>query len=121
MPSEMLHLLTILVIAGCALSAPSATPSPSNARIEVDRQPDRYELVGVYSGTVTDGLTYRLEVTREGQSGRSRSSQGGVVQSDTLSTSTVNVSDGDHITARLTILDGDRVVAEDLLDEVVGA
>jgi len=115
----MLHLLTVLALAGCALSAPSAI-SNGDARIEVDRQPDRYELVGTYSGTVVDGLTYRLEVTREGQSGRSRSSQGGDVHSRTLSTSTVNVSVGDHIVARLTVLDGDRVVGEDLLDEVVG-
>ncbi|MEO0558984.1 MAG: curli-like amyloid fiber formation chaperone CsgH [Bacteroidota bacterium] len=118
----MLHLLTLLLLAGCALNATPPEPvSPSSARIEVDRQPDRYELTGVYTGPVTEDLTYRLEVTREGQSGRSRSSQGGAVLSDTLSTSTVNVSDGDRVTARLTILDRERVIAEDRLDEVVDA
>ncbi len=50
-------LVAILALAGCALSAPSATP-PSDARIEVDRQPGHYELVGTYSGPVVDGLTY---------------------------------------------------------------
>ena len=113
-------LVAILALAGCALSAPSATP-PSDARIEVDRQPGHYELVGTYSGPVVDGLTYRLVVTREGRSGRSQSSQGGLVQGDTLSMSSVNVSSGDHITARLTILDDNREIAEDVLDEVVGA
>lgn len=117
----MFHLLAVLALAGCALSAPSAPPPQSDARIEVDRQPDRYELTGVYDGPVTDGLTYRLEVTREGQSGRSRSAQSGEVRGDTLSTSSVNVSAGDRITAQLTVLEGDRVIADDLLDEVVEA
>ena len=116
----MLHLLALLALTGCAIGA-STAPAPGAAHIEVDRQPDRYELAGLYTGPVTDGLTYKLEVTRDGARGRSRSSQGGAVRGDTLSTSTVNVSDGDHIVAHLTVRDGERIVAEDRLDEVVGS
>ena len=110
--------LSVLALVGCALSAPAAPLA--EARIDVDRQPDRYELVGMYSGPTVDGLTYRLEVTREGRSGRSRSAQSGEVRGDTLSKSSVNVSTGDRIRALLTVHDGARVVAEDRLDEVVG-
>lgn len=116
--SIVLHVLSLLALAGCALSAPAA--SSVEARIEVDRQPDRYELVGIYTGPRRDGLQYRLEVTRESPSGRSRSAQSGEVRGDTLSQSSVNVSAGDHVTAHLTILEGSHVIAEALLDEVVG-
>ena len=112
-------LLALVALTGCALGA-AAPPPGDAARIDVTRHADRYDLVGVYTGPVSDGLAYSLEVMREGSGGRSRSSQGGAVRGDTLSSSSVNVAPGDRVEATLVVRDGDEVVAEARIDEVVG-
>lgn len=116
-----LHALGLLALTGCVGLASTAGPAPTDgeARIEIDRQPDRYRISALYDGPARDGLTYRLEVEREGQGGRSRSSQGGAVHGDTLATSAVNVAPGDRLLVRLTINDGETVVAADSVDETV--
>src|SRR5690606_11513934 len=120
-PMTVLHVTAALALASCVgLAAQSRTDAPDGgARIEVDRQPDRYHVTALYDGPVSEGLTYRLEVLREGASGRSRSSQGGAVRDDTLSTLTVNTAPGDRVTARLTVHDGAAVTAEAEVDETV--
>ena len=118
----VLHALAALALAGCVglAATPPADAPDGEARIRVDRPPGRYEFTAVYDGPHRDGLTYELAVVREGAAGRSRSSQGGAVRSDALSTSVVNVAPGDRVTARLTVNDGERIVAEDDVTEIVG-
>jgi hypothetical protein len=110
-----------LLLAGCIglAASPSGGTPDAEARIDVDRQDGQYHFTALYTGPLTDGLTYQLEVVREGASGRSRSSQGGAVRGDTLSTSVVNVTPGDRVTARLTLREGQTVTAEDVVDETV--
>lgn len=118
----LVHALVALALAGCVglAAQPPADAPDGEAQIRVDRPPGRYEITAVYDGPPRDGLTYELEVVREGAAGRSRSAQGGAVRGDTLSTSVVSVAPGDRVTARLTVREGASVKAEAVLDETVG-
>lgn len=96
-----------VVLGGLALGAGLVPPiSGPTARIVVTRGPS-YEVSAVAEGDIGTSGTYTLVVTREGQSGRSRSQQGGAFDLmspiDTLSTSRVGVSSGDTIEIALTV------------------
>lgn len=72
----------------------------------------------VNDGTIKSELQYKLKVERDGKSGKTSSSQGGKFDAKAdekvlLSTSGVNISEGDEYTFTLTILDSDgNIIAE---------
>jgi hypothetical protein len=116
--TPLLYVLGALGMAGCVGLAAAPASGPQ-ARVLVDRQPGRYHYTALYEGDVRDGLAYQFEVVREGASGRSKSSQGGAVQGDTLSSSAVSVNPGDRVTVRLTVTDAGQIVAHYAAEEVV--
>lgn len=68
--------------------------------------------------TIKSELQYKLKVERDGKGGKTSSSQGGKFDAKAdekvlLSTSGVNISEGDEYTFTLTILDSDgNIIAE---------
>lgn len=72
----------------------------------------------VNDGTKKSELIYKLKVERDGKSGKTSSNQGGKFDAKAdekvlLSTSGVNISEGDEYTFTLTILDSDgNIIAE---------
>ncbi|WP_103027967.1 curli-like amyloid fiber formation chaperone CsgH [Salinibacter altiplanensis] len=103
--------LLLLGSAGTASSSSSPDASDSTrARIDTQRVGDRLRVRGLFvnMGGPTGPLTYELSVRREGMAGTTRSSQSGSFrtapgQTDTLSTTQVNVQSGDRIDLRLVV------------------
>lgn len=108
----------VALVIALVVTLAQAEPAPA-ARIAVERDGDRFRFTALYSPPPAPGLTYRFDVEKAGPAGRSSSTQGGAVVDDTLSTSVVNASPGDRLSARLTVHDGDRVVAEDAVEHTV--
>lgn len=96
---------------------------PGRARILVGEEVDQWTLHAVFENMDLPAgiLNYRLEIRKSGASGTSSTSQSGKVETapgraDTLAVSRLNVSRGDHLHARLVVLQGDRIIGEDALD-----
>ncbi len=107
-----------MVIIAFGLAAGSVPPDSIAAEIGVERSDTGVTLTARYHGTADDELEYRLVVRKSGPAGTSDSSQSGrFVPSGegghTLSTSRVNLSDGDHLAATLVLTRRGDVVARD--------
>lgn len=113
--------IAALVAAGCLAGVP-ADPS-GQARIGLDRG-EVYVVQALFDGASDDALHYRLDVVREGRSGRSSSSQGGAFrsvagQTDTLSSVRVSAAPGDTFRATLVVTRGETTVSETSVEETV--
>ena len=115
--SGIAALLGVLLLLGggsvSSTSGPVASDS-TRARIDTQRVGDRLRVQGLFVNAdgPTGPLTYELSVHREGMAGTTRSTQSGSFrtapgQTDTLSTTQVNVQSGDRIDLRLVVHRGD--------------
>ena len=116
--------IAALVAAGCLIGVPAIPAGPSGqARIGLDRG-EVYVVHALFDGASDDALRYRLDVVREGRSGRSSSLQSGAFQSaagqtDTLSSVRVSAAPGDTFRATLVVTRGETTVSETSVEETV--
>lgn len=122
MPALTAALLAVLV-AGLAL-----LPSPDDGPARIDLKPEGEALVvrGIFEAAQppADTLTYRLDVTKHGASGRSTSRQGGAFaprphRPDTLSTVRLGVQPGDTVEVALEVSGSAGPVADAYHREVI--
>lgn len=102
----------------------STSPTDRSALIRLERGP-AYSLTLVAGADGPTRGDYEVEVTRRGTAGTSVTRQSGAFElpeagSRVLSTQSVSVAAGDHITATLTITWADGQISQDTLDETVG-
>lgn len=119
-PTDAMNVWTVLyLLAGsvCLIGFALQSPPDESARIVLTPENDTVHIQGVFENTeeLSGTLTYALDVVREGASGTSSSAQSGSFETDpgqvdSLSTSRVNVSEGDRLEVDLTIEhNGERV------------
>ena len=99
-------------------------PAEEGARICVDLGRRVVNLFATYSAEGSDSLTYEMEATRTGVSGKSATRQAGTFKpapgrTDTLSTIRLSISDGDRLEVRLVVRDGTRIVSSDRFHETM--
>lgn len=100
----------------------AAAPDGEARVLLTDEEGDMLHVQGFFASDTAEGtLSYRLDVERDGAGGTSQSAQGGTFETapsaaDTLSSTRVNVSDGDHLRITLRIDADDTTVAADTVD-----
>jgi hypothetical protein len=96
-------------------------PVPAAEGAQIDLEPEGAVLVvrGIFAASEPPGaeLSYQLDVTKSGASGRSTSRQSGTFRptpsgADTLSTVRLGVQPGDEVEAVLTVSSGSGLVSE---------
>lgn len=119
--------LTIALFAAMLLALGPAGGAPDDppARIALERTDGQLAVRGIFFADQCFGeLDYRLEVTKEGASGRSTSRQQGSFtpcgfEPDTLSAVRIGVQPGDRIEAVLSVTRSGTPIAEVIAHEVI--
>ena len=106
-----------------ALGQGAAGAAPA-AQIHVTEEAGFLYVTGTYAGpaAAADSLTYRLEVRKEGASGASATAQSGAVRPESaarLSAVRLSVQPGDRVFLHLSILAGERLIAQDSLHRLL--
>jgi len=115
---------------GSTTAASPDTSSPeadsSEAWIEMHRDGDQLRIQGLFRNEdhPADTLTYALSVRRVGAAGTSQTAQSGSFstapgQTDTLSTTRINVQAGDELTLRLAVQAEDETVDEHRIERTL--